>query len=89
MASAFTPFNRELNKKYKHLGYKIKIGPVGSFLYLRIEDPEGVVSVKVAQEITKEVGVIMADKFRAESRAPLNGITYYDNGILANWKWTL
>ena len=66
--------------------HRIKISVVGgSFLAMRIDDPRGVIPVKLATEIAVAIGQIFQKENFVESWNPMNGVGYYMEGVIANW----
>lgn len=90
MATVFTPTIRDLNKRHKNLGCKISIGSVGSFMFLRIEDPLDTLTFASAATIVQEVGKLFKEKGWAVTDIPMRGNNFFTDGIyahsyVANW----
>lgn len=89
MANATTPITRYLNKQFKDrmpAGLRIQAGIAGTFLSIRIEDPEGQLSVKMAQTIVNAAGVLFKEAGLTDDIRPVQGFSYHMEGIVANWR---
>ena len=84
MADATTPITRTLNKVFKGSCPKIKVSFAGSFLAVRIDDPDGVVSVKIAAEVMRAAGSMMVDAGLVSQEVPIS-FSYHMDGVVSNW----
>jgi hypothetical protein len=79
-------YTRAMNKRFAGRCPRIKVSFVGSFIACRIEDPAGEVSVLIAQEITKALGIMLYQDKRVESAEPMQPAGYHMGGVVANWR---
>ena len=84
MADATTPITRNLNRIFKGFCPKIKVSFVGSFIAVRIDDPEGVVSVKMATNVMRNAGSLLVEAGLVSQGAP-NTLSYHMEGVVSNW----
>lgn len=88
MAKATTPITRALNKQFKTAlpeGLRIQANIFGSFASIRVEDPQGVLSVKMAREISIAAGHLFVEAGMVEDIRPVSGITFHMDGVVMNW----
>ena len=78
--------SRSLRKEFPACARPIKVSVVGSFLAVRIDDPEGAISVKLADAIMISAGKRFVDLKLAKSISPLQGVRYHFDGVVANWE---
>ncbi|CAB4142609.1 hypothetical protein UFOVP1414_43 [uncultured Caudovirales phage] len=84
MADATTPITRNLNRIFKGFCPKIKVSFVGSFMAVRIDDPEGVVSVKMATNVMRTAGSLLVEAGLVSQGTP-NTLSYHMEGVVSNW----
>lgn len=83
-----TAVTRALNKEYKGKlpeGLRCKVAAYGSFLSVRIEDPDGLLSVKLAREIMQRAGGLLQDACKLPVCTPMQPPTYHMDGVVCNW----
>lgn len=88
MATSTTPITRALNKQFKGIlpeGLRIQAGAAGSFLSIRIEDPQGLLTVALAQKVVEEAHRMFWDANMISERDM--GMGYWEGGVVINWKW--
>jgi hypothetical protein len=85
MANVTTPITRELNKAYKGRCPRIQVSLIGSFVALRIDDPEGQVSMKLSQEVAKVAADLMMEAEIIEAANPIS-FGYWMSGVVINWR---
>lgn len=88
MANSTTPITRTLNKEFKGRlpkGLRIQAGAEGSFLSIRIEDPDGLVSVKLARDINISADREFKVAIPEATRVPTMGPGYHMDGVVMNW----
>jgi hypothetical protein len=84
----FTEMNREINKYFGLSGAgRIKLSAAGSFLSMRLDDPEGLVSVKMAAAYAQMAGTFFMARGWVKHPRPMQGINYHAAGVVANWSW--
>lgn len=89
MANPTTPITRALNKTFKPSmpeGLRIQASVVGSFLSVRIDDPEGKVSVALADRIAREAGKLFREVDGTDDVQPMQGVNYHMGGVVINWR---
>lgn len=83
MANFTTPITRALNKQFAGRCPRIQAGAYGSFLSIRIEDPDGVVSCKLAAEIVHAAHDLWFQAGMPQQDMPRPA--YHMGGVVANW----
>lgn len=80
-----TQMTRTLNKEFKDLlplGLRVQAGTAGSFLSVRIEDPDGLISIKLLDQIAQRANIIWGD-MGVKTDWPV--LSYHMGGSLINW----
>lgn len=84
MANWTTPITRKLNQTFKGQCPRIQAAVYGSFLSIRMDDPEGTVSLKLAQEIAIAAGKLFVEAGACKKSTPIS-LAYHFGGVVANW----
>ena len=84
MANFTTKYTRTINQEFKGRCLRAQVSAVGSFMAVRVEDPEGIVPLKTFQELAFRVGQMLQDDGIVANFHP-NSIGYTYNGCVANW----
>jgi len=82
MADATIPVTRTLNKEFKGRCPRIQVSFAGSFMAVRIDDPSGVVTVKMAQEVMRRAGELMKDADLVTTTTP-DSFSYHMDGVVS------
>lgn len=86
MAKITTPVKIKLNREFKGRVSTINVDTAGSFMAVRIEDPEGIVSVKVATEVARRAGELLAEHNLIDSKDQRHiSFGYHFDGVVINW----
>lgn len=88
MTNTFSNLTRTLNREFKAVmpvGLKVKASGFGSFLSIRIDDPAGAMTVRLAGEIVRRAGELFRAEGLTPNEQPTNGCGYHMGGVVANW----
>jgi hypothetical protein len=89
MANATTPITRALNKQFKAAlpaGCRIQAGIYGSFASVRISDPGGLLTMRIAHEVMKVAGHLFVEAKIAKYIRPMEGVNWHMDGVVSNWE---
>lgn len=90
MANATTPITRALNKEFKGQipeGLRCQITPVGSFISVRVDDPDGKLSVKLFSAITVSAARLLKEADLIADTSPMRGSQcYHMDGCVTTWE---
>lgn len=82
--SHLTPVTRTLNKEFKGRCPRITTIFAGSFVSIRANDPEGLVSCKTWDEVVRRAAVLLTELGAVPSTIPV-GMGYHMDGVTASW----
>lgn len=86
MKNPLVPVAREIRKLHPEMPKGFVLTHAGSFLSMRIEDPEGLVTVKAATTAVEFVGRHAHKMGLVAQIVPLQGFAYHFGGVVATWE---
>lgn len=87
MANFTTPITRTLNKEFKGRlgGLRIQASAPGSFLAVRVDDLEGVVTLKLFSDIVRRASTLWVEAGLDHTLSVNPTVSYFADGCVANW----
>lgn len=80
------PVTQTLNKEFRQeLGVRVHVSFTGSFVSVRAEDPDGVVTMRSWRRLTTRCAELLNELGVISDRAPI-GSSYHMDGCVSTWE---